>query len=115
MQRQMEVINGQLRGEGLSEIRIGIGLHTGVATVGYIGSERRSEYTAIGDTVNLAARLEQNSQPGQILLSDATARAAQGSNCPFRPRPPITVKNRVQPVPIFEVDWRHEQAVVSSQ
>ncbi|HYE16206.1 MAG TPA: adenylate/guanylate cyclase domain-containing protein [Pyrinomonadaceae bacterium] len=115
MQRQMEVINGQLRGEGLSEIRIGIGLHTGVATVGYIGSERRSEYTAIGDTVNLAARLEQNSQPGQILLSDATARAAQGSNCPFRPRPPMTVKNRVQPVPIFEVDWRHEQAVVSSQ
>lgn len=106
MQRRMEEINAQLRAEGLAEIAIGIGLHTGVATVGYIGSERRSEYTAIGDTVNLAARLEQNALPGQIILSDATARAAEGAGCGIRPRPPITVKNRVQPVPIFEVDWK---------
>ncbi|MBV8857433.1 MAG: GAF domain-containing protein [Acidobacteria bacterium] len=106
MQRRMEEINTQLRAEGLAEIAIGVGLHTGVATVGYIGSERRSEYTAIGDTVNLAARLEQNALPGQIILSDATARAAEGAGCGFHPRPPITVKNRVQPVPIFEVDWR---------
>ncbi|HEX8285404.1 MAG TPA: adenylate/guanylate cyclase domain-containing protein [Pyrinomonadaceae bacterium] len=106
MQRRMEGINEQLRADKLSEIAIGIGLHTGVATVGYIGSERRSEYTAIGDTVNLAARLEQNALPGQIILSDATARAAAGAGCEFRPRTPITVKNRVQPVPIFEVDWR---------
>ena len=106
MQRRMEEINAYLRAEGLAEIAIGIGLHTGVATVGYIGSERRSEYTAIGDTVNLAARLEQNALPGQIILSDATARAAEGAGCGLHPRPPITVKNRVQPVPIFEVDWR---------
>lgn len=109
MQRRMEEINTQLRAEGLDEIAIGIGLHTGVATVGYIGSERRSEYTAIGDTVNLAARLEQNALPGQIILSDATARAAESAGCGFRPRPPITVKNRVQPVPIFEVDWKIEE------
>ncbi len=106
MQRRMDGINLQLRADGLDEIAIGIGLHTGVATVGYIGSERRSEYTAIGDTVNLAARLEQNAAPGQILLSEAAARAAAGAGCDFRQRPPITVKNRVQPVPIFEVDWR---------
>lgn len=109
MQRRMEGINAQLRTEGLDEIAIGIGLHTGVATVGYIGSERRSEYTAIGDTVNLAARLEQNALPGQIILSDATARAAEGAGCGFHPRPPITVKNRVQPVPIFEVDWKQAE------
>ena len=107
MQRRMEDINAQLRADGLSEIAIGIGLHTGVATVGYIGSERRSEYTAIGDTVNLAARLEQNATPGQIILSEATVRAAAGPGCDFRPRPPITVKNREQPVPIYEVDWRN--------
>ncbi|HEY0172171.1 MAG TPA: adenylate/guanylate cyclase domain-containing protein [Pyrinomonadaceae bacterium] len=109
MQRRMEGINTQLRADGLADIAIGIGLHTGVATVGYIGSERRSEYTAIGDTVNLAARLEQNAAPGQILLSDAAARAAAGAGCAFSPRTPITVKNRVQPVPIFEVDWRNTQ------
>jgi adenylate cyclase len=105
MQRSMEPINHQLRLEGLPDISIGIGLHTGVATVGYIGSERRSEYTAIGDTVNLASRLEQNSQAGQILLSDATAEAARDAGCRFTPLPPLTVKNRVQPVPVFEVDW----------
>jgi adenylate cyclase len=110
MQRQIEDINEELRADGLSEIAIGIGLHTGVATVGYIGSERRSEYTAIGDTVNLAARLEQNARPGQILLSDSTAREAERSGCKFSPRPPITVKNRVQPVPIFEVEWRQTPA-----
>ncbi|HZI17699.1 MAG TPA: adenylate/guanylate cyclase domain-containing protein [Pyrinomonadaceae bacterium] len=106
MQRAVAPINEQLGGEGLPVISVGIGLHTGVATVGYIGSERRSEYTAIGDTVNLAARLEQNSQPGQILLSDATAAAARAAGCRFAPRPPLTVKNRVQPVPVFEVEWR---------
>ena len=110
MQREMGVINEELRSEGLAEIAIGIGLHTGVATVGYIGSERRSEYTAIGDTVNLAARLEQNALAGQILLSEQAARAAAKSGCKFHPRPPIKVKNRVQPVPIFEVEWRQAPA-----
>jgi adenylate cyclase len=115
MQRQMGVINEQLRLERLVEISIGIGIHTGEATVGYIGSERRSEYTAIGDTVNLAARLEQNALPGQILLSEAAAAAAAGANCKLNPRPPLKVKNRQQPVPLFEVEWRSEKAVDSSQ
>jgi adenylate cyclase len=109
MQREMANINTELRSLNLAEISIGIGLNTGEATVGYIGSERRSEYTAIGDNVNLAARLESNAQPGQILLSEPTADAARASHCTFRPRPAITVKNRVQPVPIFDVDWHQEQ------
>jgi adenylate cyclase len=108
MQRRVPEINEEFRARGLPEISVGIGLHTGVATVGYIGSERRSEYTAIGDTVNLAARLEQNAHAGQILLSDATAQAAREADCPLRPHPPLTVKNRVQPVPVFEVDWRQQ-------
>jgi adenylate cyclase len=80
-------------------------LHTGEATVGYIGSERRSEYTAIGDTVNTAARLESNAKGGQILISDATARAAH-SRYQLKSLEPITVKNRAQPVPLFEVEWQ---------
>jgi adenylate cyclase len=104
MQRRVIGINQELRAEGFTEIGVGIGLHTGEATVGYIGSERRSEYTAIGDTVNTASRLESNSKGGQILLSDAAARAAT-SRYPLKQRDPIFVKNRAQPVPLFEVEW----------
>src|SRR5438045_810572 len=105
MQRRVIGINEELRAEGFNEIGIGIGLHTGEATVGYIGSERRSEYTAIGDTVNLASRLESNSIGGQILISEATRQAA-GDIFPLVKREPLVVKNRVQPVAILEVGWR---------
>jgi adenylate cyclase len=105
MQRRILNINEELREEGLPEIGVGVGLHTGEAVVGYIGSERRSEYTAIGDTVNTAARLESNSKGGQILVSDATSQSSH-SRYKLVPREPIYVKNRVQPVPLFEVDWR---------
>ncbi len=53
-------------------ISFGIGINTGYAVVGNIGSETRMDYTAIGDTVNIGARLESNAKPGQILLSQAT-------------------------------------------
>ncbi len=105
MQRRLMGINQELAAEGLPELGVGMGLHTGVATVGYIGSERRSEYTAIGDTVNTASRLEANARGGEILLSDATAQAAH-KRYKLKPREPITVKNREQPVKLWEVDWQ---------
>jgi adenylate cyclase len=105
MQRRMISINADLREEGFPEIGVGIGLHTGEVTVGYIGSERRSEYTAIGDAVNTSSRLESNAKGGQILVSEATAKAAQ-TRYELAPREPITVKNREQPVPLFEVQWQ---------
>src|SRR5438128_732368 len=105
MQRRLIGINVELSEEGFPEIGIGIVLHTGEVTVGYIGSERRSEYTAIGDTVNTASRLESNAKGGQILVSEATAKAAR-SRYTLTPREPISVKNREQPVPLFEVEWQ---------
>jgi len=105
MQRRVLGINMELMNEGLSEIGVGIGLHTGEVTVGYIGSERRSEYTAIGDAVNTASRLESNAKGGDILISDATAKAAH-SRYKLEPREPIMVKNRQQPVALWEVDWQ---------
>jgi adenylate cyclase len=105
MQRRLLGINRELRDEGFSEIGVGMGLHTGEVVVGYIGSERRSEYTAIGDTVNTSSRLESNAQGGEILISDATAKAAR-SRYKLKPREPIMVKNRQQPVMLWEVDWQ---------
>jgi adenylate cyclase len=103
MQRRINRLNGELVADGLLPITVGIGLHTGNALVGYIGSEIRSEYTAIGDTVNLAARLEANARGGQILLSEATAQAIDNS-FPLVAHEPLTVRNRVQPVSLFELN-----------
>lgn len=105
MQRRLIGINRELRDEGFQEIGVGMGLHTGEAIVGYIGSDRRSEYTAIGDTVNTSSRLESNARGGEILISDATAKAAH-SRYKLKPREPIMVKNRQQPVMLWEVDWQ---------
>jgi adenylate cyclase len=55
---KVATLNQALAAEGLSPIEIGIGLHAGEAVVGHIGSTARHEYTAIGDTVNVASRLE---------------------------------------------------------
>jgi adenylate cyclase len=105
MQKRLFSLNQELEAEGLSRVQIGIGLHTGVATVGYIGSDLRSEYTAIGDTVNTAARLEQNALGGQILISEATAKAGGSELFTLLPQEPLLVKNRLQPVSLFEVKW----------
>jgi adenylate cyclase len=105
MQKRLVTLVDEFTSQGFARIAVGIGLHTGEATIGYIGSERRSEYTAIGDTVNLASRLESNTVGGQILISEATANAA-GAIFPLIRREPLTVKNRVQPVDLFEVNWR---------
>ena len=104
MQKRIVTLNSELVSQGFKEIAVGMGLHTGEATIGYIGSEKRSEYTAIGDTVNLAARLESNTIGGQILISEATAEAA-GNIFPMIKREPLTVKNRLQPVELYEVKW----------
>ena len=104
MQKRLGALNDELESQGFTKVAMGIGLHTGEATIGYIGTDKRSEYTAIGDTVNLASRLESNAAGGQILMSEATA-SATGNLIPVNPRDPLTVKNRVQPVNVFEVKW----------
>lgn len=58
MLAELAQLNAELRAEGKAELAMGIGLHSGPAVIGYIGSSHRHEYTAIGDTVNVASRLE---------------------------------------------------------
>ena len=99
---RLDLLNDEFAALNFPHIQLSIGLSTGPATVGYIGSERRMDYTAIGDTVNLAARLQSNARPGQILVSETTA-AAIGAAAPMRPLGQIKVKGRETPVGVYEI------------
>jgi class 3 adenylate cyclase len=84
------------------DVRLAIGVNSGEAIVGNVGSDTRMEYTAIGDTVNVAARLEQLARPGQILCTAAT-RAAAGGAFDFVPCGPRELTGRSGTVELFEV------------
>jgi class 3 adenylate cyclase len=76
MMRLLETANETWREKYGVEIRLGIGVNSGEAIVGNIGSDKRMEYTVIGDVVNVAARLEALAQPNQVLVAEATATLA---------------------------------------
>lgn len=76
--RWLEVGNAKWKKELGREVELAIGIHTGTAVVGNIGSEKRMEYTAIGDVVNVAARLERLARPGQILVTESTMTSVSG-------------------------------------
>lgn len=102
MQAAMTLLEDELRGRGLPPIVMRIGLHTGPAVVGNVGSDIRFAYTAVGDTVNLAARLEgANKAFGTgILLSGATA-ARLPPDLPLRLLDTVIVKGKSEPVQVF--------------
>jgi len=71
------VMNGRERRAPI-DLRVRIGVHTGPVVVGTVGSDLKMDYTAIGDTTNLAQRLQSVSEPGMILISEATHRLVRG-------------------------------------
>jgi class 3 adenylate cyclase len=78
MQQAVQAYAGTLRSERGIELAVRIGLNSGPVVVGKIGDDLRMDYTAQGETVNLAARLQQAAAPGGILISEATMRLAGG-------------------------------------
>jgi class 3 adenylate cyclase/tetratricopeptide (TPR) repeat protein len=78
-------------------LQLRMGAHTGFVVVGAIGDNLRMDYTAVGDTTHLAARLQQLAEPGVILISDATARLVEGY-ARLESRGPIAIRGKSEPV-----------------
>ena len=102
MIRELDQLNARWRAAGKPELQIGIGLNVGEAFAGNIGSERRMEYTVIGDTVNTASRLCSAAGPREILISDEFRRALRAPPALVE-MPPMELKGKSQPVPVYRV------------
>lgn len=109
MQRRIGAVNEQLAAKNLPPVQLGIGINSGEATVGVIGAYQRSEYTAIGDTVNIASRVEGIAKPGQILVTAETASELDGAFLLSEPQE-VTVKNIDEPVRVFSVIYQPEDS-----
>lgn len=87
---------------GNTRLSFGVGLHVGEAVLGLVGTEKRLEYTAIGDSVNTAKRIQENAAPGQILITkqiyDMVAAQVR-----VIPHDPVQAKGKREPLMVYEV------------
>lgn len=102
MQEGISGLNERRARDGKEAISVGIGVSAGEAVAGTVGTEDRMEYTVIGDSVNLAARLESNAKPGQILISHRTYERVRDL-VDARPLGRIRVKGKEEEVEVYEV------------
>jgi class 3 adenylate cyclase/tetratricopeptide (TPR) repeat protein len=102
IRRAVEAYQNDLQREHGTTLRVRLGLNTGLVVVGSIGSDLRMDYTAIGDTTNVASRLQQKAEPGQILISEATHRLV-GGYFHTRSLGRLEIRNKKDLVPAWEV------------
>ncbi len=97
MQRALAAYHDELQRARGIDFRMRMGLNTGLVVVGAIGDNLRMDYTAVGDTTNVAARMQQTAEPGQIVVGDATGRLI-ADYFELRSLGTVTLKNRAEPV-----------------
>ncbi len=109
MRAALEIVEGAQvyaerleREQGIAGFTVRVGIHTGLVVVGEVGSDLRVEYTAMGDAINLAARMEQHAPPGGVLISHDTYRHVRGV-FDVVPQPPLAVKGKTEPVQTYLV------------
>lgn len=111
MQRRMAELQMEWREAGLEKpFQLRIGIATGYCTVGNFGSEDRMDYTIIGGTVNLAARLQSHAEPGAILISHETHALVRDAIV-AEEQPPVQVKGMAKPVRHYKVTTAIDQAM----
>ena len=84
------------------QLAFGVGIHVGEAVLGLVGTEKRMEYTAIGDSVNTAKRVQENAGPSQILITESAYQLV-ASQIEARPVEPIQAKGKRAPIPAYEL------------
>lgn len=106
MRRRIKILNQQLQAEGLPTLGYGVGLHSGPLVVGAIGPSQRQDYTVIGDTVNVASRIESLTRrlDTDILLSAETKEMLSGEGHDLRVAGEEQVKGREETVVVYRVE-----------
>jgi class 3 adenylate cyclase/tetratricopeptide (TPR) repeat protein len=98
----LAVLGREVRERFGRDFRMRIGIHTGPVVVGSIGDDLRMDYTAVGDTTNLAARLEQSAEAGSVVISDTTRRLCQ-EFFDLEALAPLSLKGKREPVTAWRV------------
>ncbi|HEY8624362.1 MAG TPA: adenylate/guanylate cyclase domain-containing protein, partial [Casimicrobiaceae bacterium] len=101
----IDLFNVERNAAGKPPIRIGVGIASGEMVAGYAGTNKRATYTCIGDTVNLAARLETHTKVAQrAILIDQATRSALSERITIEPLGPVPLKGKGAAVAVFSVD-----------
>ena len=104
MQQALATMNRDLEGRGIAPLRMGVGVHTGSVILGDIGAASRREFTIIGDTVNVAARVEQLTKvAGAAILVTEETRRGVSANLEFIAVEPLPVKGKREPLQTYRL------------
>ena len=105
MIEMIELLNAERVPQGKAPIAIGIGIATGDMVAGYTGTQTRATYTCIGDTVNLASRLEAHTKvAGRTILIDGATRAALSDRVGVELLGPVPIRGKAAPVEVYSVN-----------
>ncbi|MGK7890238.1 MAG: CHASE2 domain-containing protein, partial [Leptolyngbyaceae cyanobacterium] len=103
MQLAMDEVNQTLTKWGFAPLEMGIGINTGEAVVGNMGSTKRTKYSVLGSHVNLAFRIETYTTGGQVLISEHTLKAAETAEVDIRSHTEVMPKGVKTPVTVYDV------------
>ena len=103
MQERLKALNMRNRKRGFVELAVGIGINTGSVIAGNIGSEKRMEYTVVGNGVNIASRLEGLAQGGQILITESTYNELKGLKLDVEKLKQVQVRGKRGAMDIYQV------------